>query len=137
VSVHTHVVAVSGDVEGFGELISHLGDLGLRCGWLEWREPGLVDQSLGMAVDMGAFRAVAVGEERTVAVKRMKGPAVLRDVVREYFKGCAVVLVVGGPPGLPMLRAKGDGWELRGVDGEVRSLGLEALGGRLRGPTIV
>ncbi len=66
------------------------------------------------------MRAVAVGGGRSVAVKPLRGEPVLRDLLREHFRGCALVLVSlpeGAPPPAPLstvptLQAEGDGWRI-------------------------
>ena len=55
------------------------------------------------------LRAVAVGEGMSAAVKPLAGPAVLADLLREHFRGCAAVLVRGGlaPADAPLLAPAG------------------------------
>jgi hypothetical protein len=55
------------------------------------------------------MRAVSIGAGRTVSVKPMRGAPVLRDVLREHFRGCALVLV-RGEVDAPALRPDGEGW---------------------------
>jgi hypothetical protein len=98
---------------------------GLRVGWLEL--DGLVDplpDVLESAAGLGALRAVSVGGGRTVAVKPMRGAPVLRDVLREHFRGCALVLV-RGEVDAPALRPEGAAWvlDVRGFAGQAFSTG--------------
>jgi hypothetical protein len=66
-------------------------------------------------------------------LKSRRGPPVLRDLLREHFRGCRVVLVRGEAP-LPTLRSHGSGWELEQVGGEVRHLSTIELVRALRAP---
>jgi hypothetical protein len=79
---------------------------------------------------------VAVEPQRTVAVKTRRGPPVLRDLLREHFRGCRLVLVKGAVP-LPLLRPRGDDWELAGFDGGLRRLTTAELVRALRSPHLV
>lgn len=114
-----HLLRVSDPPERFASLIEAARAEGLRVGWLELEavvEP--VPEALGSAAALGALRAVAVGSGRTVAVKPMRGAPVLRDVLREHFRGCALVLV-RGEVDAPALRPEGAAWvlDVRGFEG--------------------
>jgi hypothetical protein len=83
---------------------------GLRVGWLDLDgEVGPVPDVLESAAGLGVLRAVSVGAGRAVSVKPMRGTPVLRDVLREHFRGCALVLV-RGEVDAPALRSDGEGW---------------------------
>jgi hypothetical protein len=69
-------------------------------------------------------------------VKTRRGPPVLRDLLREHFRGCRLVLVKGAVP-LPLLRPRGDDWELAGFDGGLRRLTTAELVRALRSPHLV
>lgn len=118
-----HLLRVADPPESFAALIEAARAEGLRIGWLEL-EGSLapiapVPETLGAAAGLGALRAVAVGAGRTVAVKPMRGAPVLRDVLREHFRGCALVLV-RGEVDAPALRPEGVAWmlDVRGFAGQ-------------------
>ena len=115
-----HLLRVSEPPERFAALIEAARAEGLRVGWLEL--DGAVDPAvpdvLESAAGLGALRAVSVGAGRTVSVKPMRGAPVLRDVLREHFRGCALVLV-RGEVDAPALRPEGVAWmmDVRGFEG--------------------
>lgn len=115
-----HLLRVADPPESFQALMEAARTEGLRVGWLELdgiMEP--VPETLGAAAGLGALRAVAVGAGRMVAVKPMRGAPVLRDVLREHFRGCALVLV-RGEVDAPALRPEGAAWmlDVRGFAGQ-------------------
>lgn len=97
---------------------------------------------LRRAADLGALRAVALARGDAVAVKPMRGAPVLRDVLREHFRGTALVFVtgqaaasLGGPEGsLPLLRAVDDGFSVEVQGRSPVILDAEALIARLDRP---
>lgn len=118
-----HLLAVDGAAETYQPLVAAAAKLGLRIGWLELAADGVEAPADPAALaDLvggpdGAFRRVAVSPERVVSVKRLTGPPVLRDLVREHFLGSTAVLVAGGARlegagELPRLVPDGDGWRL-------------------------
>jgi hypothetical protein len=118
-----HLVRVSDPPERFAVLIEAARGEGLRVGWLELSAPTEpLPDSLESAAGLGVMRAVSVGEGRTVAVKPMRGAPVLRDVLREHFRGCALVLV-RGEVDAPALRPEGAAWmlDVRGFAGQAFS----------------
>lgn len=140
-----HLLQVDDGPEAFAPLWEALRETGLRAGWLELAEPEPVPSTLVQAVRDGALRAVAVGEEGSVAVKRRKGPPVLGDLLREHFLGCRLVLVRGGLPAagekagegaeIPRLLAvSGGGWRVEVAGRAARDLSTEELATRLRRP---
>jgi hypothetical protein len=76
---------------------------------------------------------VEVTEGWTFSTKPRRGPAVLRDLLREHFLGADLVLVKGSDL-LPKLSRSGDGWELEEATDRRRRLSTEALLDRLRKP---
>ena len=104
--------------EDFRSLVAALRQAGERCGWLDLSVPAEIPATLDAAARGGVLRAVAAGGGRQVAVKPMRGAPVLRDVLREHFRGCRLVLVrataeaLGGTGAetCPHLAPTGDGW---------------------------
>ena len=107
-----HLLRVSEPPERFAALIEAARAEGLRVGWLDLDgEVVPVPAALESAAGLGALRAVSVGGGRTVSVKPLRGAPVLRDVLREHFRGCALVLV-RGEVDAPALRPEGVAWML-------------------------
>jgi hypothetical protein len=105
-----HLLRVSEPPERFAALLEETRAEGLRVGWLDLEgEVGPVPDVLESAAGLGVMRAVSVGAGRTVSVKPMRGAPVLRDVLREHFRGCSLVLV-RGEVDAPALRPDGEGW---------------------------
>jgi hypothetical protein len=114
-----HLLRVSEPPERFAALMEAARAEGMRVGWLELEgEVEPVPSVLGAAAGLGALRAVSVGAGRTVSVKPLRGAPVLRDVLREHFRGCALVLV-RGEVDAPALRPEGAAWmlDVRGFEG--------------------
>jgi hypothetical protein len=118
-----HLLRVEEGPERFAPLLAALAAAGLRAGWLELGPAEPAAAGLENAAALGARRAVAAGGGRSVAVKVLRGEPVLRDLLREHFPGCALVLVrVRGaeppaPEGVPLAPApalfpSGDGWRI-------------------------
>jgi hypothetical protein len=134
----THALRVEADAESFHSLFVELARAGERAGWLalDAATPG-DDASVAalgsLARGDGLWKTVAIEAHRTVAVKTRRGPQVLRDLLREHFRGCRVVLVRGSAP-LPLLQPRGEDWELAGLDGAVRRLSSAQLVAALRSP---
>ncbi len=108
----------------------------LRIGWLDW--PGDDGErpspsSLEVAAGLGVLRAVAVGEGRTVAVKPLRGRPVLKDLLREHFLGCALVLVRGEVEA-PALEPDGDGWSVQAPGNASRRFATTEISEALRKP---
>jgi hypothetical protein len=147
-----HLLAVVEPAARFAPLVQALAAAGMRTGWLELRPPEAMAPSLAAAVATGVGRAVAVGGSHSMAVKAMAGAPVLRDLLREHFAGCAVVLVlVSGssaaamPPDdweMPLLApddGDSDAWAVKSAAGDpsvdaVRHLDTAGLVARLRRP---
>ena len=109
-----HLLRFAGSPGELAPLAAAAATEGLRIGWLDLAEVGPAAPSgaggsappgLEQAVSAGAFRAVGVRPGRTVALKTLAGPPVFRDLLREHFLGCSLVVVrTDGAP-----RAQGDG----------------------------
>ncbi len=115
-----HLLRVSEPPDRFSALIEAARAEGLRVGWLELEgATAPVPEILESAAGLGALRAVAVGAGRTVAVKPLRGAPVLRDLLREHFRGCTLVLV-RGEVDAPALRPEGTAWvlDVRGFAGQ-------------------
>jgi hypothetical protein len=126
-----HLFRVRAGPEAFSAVFAAARQAGQRLGWLELAAPQDAGPSLEAAAALGALRAVAVGEGRSVAVKLMAGRPVLRDVLREHFLGCTAVLVAGegalaqaaALEAAPRLESAQDGWRLTpGAGGAPQSL---------------
>ncbi len=132
--MNQHLLRVARPVVEFEEVIAAVRHHGGRVGWLELGEVAAapLPEALEMAAGHGVLRAVAVGGGRAVAVKPMRGPAVLGDVLREHFRGCILVLVHGDVDS-PLLEPRGGGWVVLLEAGE-KFLKTEELVAALRKP---
>jgi hypothetical protein len=106
-----HLLRVEEGPERFAALFAAAREAGLRVGWLELRTPAGLPDDLEAAAGEGALRAVAAGGGRSVAVKPLRGEPVLRDLLREHFRGCALVLV-RGEVAAPVLAAHGEDFQV-------------------------
>lgn len=138
-----HVLRLTTRVVKFDRLIAAVRQNMLRCGWLEWRpeaiEPLASPPShLAEPAGLGVMRAVEVTASESVTVKPRRGPAVLADVLREHFRGCALVLVYAstddGLPEVPILSWNGTTWQVTGASGTLWQGSAEDLAARLRRP---
>ncbi|MEM7483420.1 MAG: hypothetical protein AAF481_19840 [Acidobacteriota bacterium] len=134
--IHLLAVADGEGAETFRPWFAALAGRGLRCGWLDYRGAGSIPLGLEEAAQAGAVRAVDVAEQRTVVVKARKGPAVLEDLLREHFRGCAAVLVRGAEGRVQdRLEALPEGrWRVRSAAGRIFEGSAEELIGRLSRP---
>ncbi len=131
-----HLLRVEQGAAEYASLFTAAHSLDLRIGWLELREsaPAPLPPSLDAAAREGALRAVAVGGGRAVSVKPMKGGPVLRDLLREHFSGCALVLVFGGGAAdLPSLSRDGETYRVAS-GAVVRTFDAAHLAAALRRP---
>src|SRR6185436_10732226 len=80
-------------------------------GWRELTDAIDVPEILAPAAGLGVLRAVAAGGGRTVAVKPLRGAPVLKDLLREHFLGCALVLI-RGEVDAPRLAPDGEAWRV-------------------------
>lgn len=130
------LLAVDGPAEAYASLFTAAQAAGLRIGWLVMNAPVEPPPPLQAPPLLAAFRAVAVGNGRSLAMKPMKGEAVLRDLLREHFLGADVVLVAGLEL-FPRLTARGDGpWNLVESATASRTYTTEELLVRLRKPAL-
>lgn len=133
-----HLLRISTGVVEFGKLVAAVRHEGLRVGWLRWQPVAEVDLSrlpegLAEAADHGVMRAVSVASDRVAVVKPLRGRAVLRDVLREHFRGCALVLVEGEVDA-PGVSCDDQSWQVRRGDGVLWRGTAEQLAARLRRP---
>jgi hypothetical protein len=131
-----HLLRVDRGPEAFAPLIAAARELGLRVGWLELAAPAPLPADLETAAAAGALRAVAVGGGRSAALKPLRGEPVLRDLLREHFRGCALVLV-RGEVAAPSLRPEGENWRIEPHAPDIaaaRTLPVSDLAAALRRP---
>lgn len=129
-----HLLRVEDPPDRFAPLVEAARALGLRIGWLELgAAPAPIPESLESAAGLGVLRAVSVGEGRTVAVKPLRGRPVLKDLLREHFQGCALVLV-RGEAGAPALRIEDGAWIVAPSETASRRYTAETLAAALRKP---
>ena len=131
-----HLLCVEEGPEPFALLVAAARAEGLRIGWLELSEALPLPETLQAAADRGVLRAVSVGGGRTVAVKPLRGAPVMKDILREHFLGCALVLVRGEVEA-PRLRADGEAWRMAAAGPEQaaeQALTTEQLLGKIRSP---
>lgn len=129
-----HLLRVTDPPEIFAPLIEAARALGLRIGWLDLAAAvSPLPEPLESAAALGMLRAVAVGEGRTVAVKPLRGATVLKDLLREHFRGCVLVLVRGEMEA-PTLEAEGEEWGLSQPERACRRLSTVELAESLRKP---
>jgi hypothetical protein len=129
-----HLLRVEDAPDRFVPLIEATRALSLRIGWLELgAAPAPIPESLESAASLGALRAVIVGESRTVAVKPLRGRPVLRDLLREHFQGCALVLA-RGEVAAPSLKVEGESWIVTPPGAASRKYTAEQLAAALRKP---
>lgn len=109
-----HLLRVERPMVEFKDLIAAVRHQGDRVGWLELESATApLPPGLGEAAACGLLRAVAVGGGRSVAVKPLRGEPVLRDVLREHFRGCLLVLVRGAVDA-PRIESRDGGWTVGG-----------------------
>ena len=128
-----HLLRVEDEPESFSSLVEAARADGLRIGWLELAEVAPLPEVLAAAAGLGLMRAVSAGGGRTVAVKPLRGEPVLKDLLREHFLGCALVLVRGAVDA-PHLRRDGDGWMIDAPEKAGQPLTTEQLAAKLRSP---
>jgi len=87
------IILVEGTLNQHAEMVEREAKAGNRVGWLDMAADETNDNNCAGAKRVDIFRAVEVGSRTTLAYKPRHGPAVLKDLIREYFLGCSVVLV--------------------------------------------
>jgi hypothetical protein len=129
-----HLLRVEQPAAEYAELIAAVRDEELWVGWLELAEatPDPLPSALAEAAELDVLRAVAVGAGRSVAVKPMRGQPVLRDLLREHFRGCTLVLIRGAVDS-PFLEPWGHDWRVT-AGGEARGYTTVELIAALRRP---
>ena len=128
-----HLLRVEGEPESFSPLVEAARADGLRIGWLEMAEVAPLPEVLASAAGLGLLRAVSAGGGRTVAVKPLRGEPVLKDLLREHFLGCALVLVRGAVDA-PLLRRDGESWVIEAPEKAGLPLTTAQLAGKIRSP---
>lgn len=128
-----HLLRVTLPPDRFGTLIEAARALKLRIGWLDGSAESAAPSILDEAADLGVLRAVSMQEGRTVSVKPLRGRPVLKDLLREHFLGCALVLV-RGEVDAPALEPDGDGWRLELPESASRRFTTAELSEALRKP---
>jgi hypothetical protein len=106
----------------------------VRIGWLDLTTEPEPPSGLAAAAAGGALRAVSVVGRQVVSVKSMGGEPVLRDVVREHFTGCRLLLV-RGELNAPTLLPKSGAWILRRLDGTEKIFSTAEFLAALRSPS--
>jgi hypothetical protein len=136
-----HLLRVDGPPERYAPLFAAARAEGLRLGWLDLAasSPAPLPAPLAPldnAAGLGALRAVSVAGDRSVAVKPLKGAPVLRDLLREHFRGCVLVLVRGEglSPDLASLQEGGEGWAVTAPGEAARAFTSTGLAAALRRP---
>jgi hypothetical protein len=138
-----HLLRYQGEPTALEALFAAVRAEGLRAGWLQADPVRREEGPAGLAVEAGAFRAAAVAPGRVASVKRVAGPPVLRDLLREHFLGCALVVVRPGGAGsaldaelaeVPTLELGPDGYRITAAGQAAHELSAEALAARLRRP---
>ncbi|MDI9631508.1 MAG: hypothetical protein QM311_08635 [Acidobacteriota bacterium] len=129
-----HLFSVDAEPEAFATLWRLAAAHGIRIGWLDLASESAPPAPVTMALTAGAAKVVAVSGRQTLAGKRLAGPPVLRDLVREHFLGCQALLV-RGRVGYPRLLPGDDGYQIVEMAGaEPQRLDTKALLRRLRRP---
>lgn len=128
-----HLLRVGDEPDAFAPLLAAAAAAGLRVGWLELASVAVPD-SLAAALAAGGERAVVVAERVTLVARPRRGPARLRELLRQQFLGCALVLA-RGEVDAPLLAPGGEErWTIRQADGAERRLATEELVAALRAP---
>lgn len=125
-----HQLRVEDGPEHFKSLVKTARDAGIRIGWLEFGS-ATIPEPLASASATGVFRTVQVDEEVTISVKNRKGPPVTRDLLREHFQGCSLILVSGGEAPA-FLRGDNDHWTVSALDGAESTFTTDELVAALR-----
>ena len=128
-----HLLRVADEAHVFAPLLRAAGDAGLRVGWLELQAPPPPEVLLA-ALEAGGDRAVGVGESSTVTARPRKGASRLRELMRQQFLGCTLVLVHGDADAPALAPVSEGAWRVSIPDGKERRLTLDQLVAALREP---
>jgi hypothetical protein len=128
-----YLMRVEEGPERFAPLIEEARARGLKVGWLDLESAVTPPPDLESVAALGVLRAVSVSGGRTVSVKPLRGEPVLRDLIREHFRGCALVLV-RGETDAPRLVSDGDAWTVQVAGLAARRLTTADLVAGLRRP---
>ncbi|MEA2694117.1 MAG: hypothetical protein QOJ16_3504 [Acidobacteriota bacterium] len=128
-----HLLAVDDGPERFAALFAAAKEIGLRIGWLDLAPPPSLPADLEAAAGLGALRAVSAGGGRSIVVKPLRGAPVMKDLLREHFRGCALVLV-RGTLHAPRLTLEGESWKVSPPGEAARLYATGDLAAALRKP---
>ncbi len=112
-----HCLRYGGESGALGELIAAADSRSLRVGFLDLEAEEPVN--LYEAREPSWAKTVWVGKRANLVLKRRRGPWVLKDVLREYFRGFDLVLVKGEVE-FPELSAVDGEWCLTFLEKEKR-----------------
>ncbi len=135
-----HLIRTELTAGELGGLFAALAERQLRYGWLEFAARPMSSET-HPALD-AALRTVRCAGHEVLTRKSLRGPLVLGDLLREHFRGAAVVFVelaAGVSPSgelltTPRLTRLDDlRWRLAGDDGEIE-LSTAELADRCRSP---
>jgi hypothetical protein len=126
-----HLLRVDHSASQFASLIVATQEAGMRVGWLDLENLNPAPESLEAAAELGVLRAVSVAVGRTVAVKSLRGTPVVKDLLREHFRGCQLVLVLGAIEA-PHLTSDGEAWSVHAADAMAFNWTTDELVARLR-----
>lgn len=104
-----HCLRYGGESEVLGDLIAAADSRGLRVGYLDL--DSMEPAKLYEACEPLGAKTVWVGESANLIFKRRRGPGVIKDLLREYFRGFDLVLVKGEVE-FPILSAVDGEWRL-------------------------
>ncbi|MCP4200642.1 MAG: hypothetical protein GY769_01750 [bacterium] len=130
-----HILRTTSAAAEYESLFAAAADLGLRIGWLDLAGDAGIPAELEEAARLGALRAVGVTANRVVTVKPVRGAKVLKDLLREHFSGCRLV-VIRGELEAPELEVALDGYRVRFEDGTAKDFSAKALARALRSPRL-
>jgi hypothetical protein len=132
-----HLLRTELSPQQLSPLFAALTERDLRFGWLELAAERVMPAG---PLD-GALRGVRYGGGEVVARKALRGPVVLADLLREHFRGAAVVFVEGAgnssavelATAARLDRLDDERWRLVGEEGSV-DLATAELADRFRSP---
>lgn len=129
-----HLLRVAEEAHVFAPLLRAAAEAGMRVGWLELQAPPQPPEVLRAALDAGGDRAVVVGEGWTVTARPRKGAARMRELMRQQFLGCTLVLVHGDADAPSLAPANDGAWRVDIPGGKERRLTVDELVAALREP---